>query len=274
MALLLLALAGGCQPLPRPFAPDRLDGVKPLPPAPAALAGVVIEPVSGLTPIADERLRARLRALLAARGVAATLESGTGYRLVGASFGELAPVPAMHWRLHGQDGAVAGEGATPLPADPGAWSDDRLDRVLRPVADRIVSGMTVAKGAAGAPLSVLVERVSGASGDGDLVLARAMVVAIRDAAVPVVTAPGDATYVISGEVRMTPPLGAVQEVEIQWTVLAPDGRRLGVVRQANRVPSGSLQARWGATARAVALAAAEDILGLVRHAAGPPHAPR
>jgi hypothetical protein len=60
-----------------------------------------------------------------------------------------------------------------------------------------------------------------------------------------------------------------QRVEITWTVLAPEGRILGTIKQANNVKAGSLDSSWGVTAALAARAATPGIAAIIRRAKPP-----
>ena len=77
-------------------------------------------------------------------------------------------------------------------------------------------------------------------------------------------APRQDALSISGVVTLSPPAGSTQRVALAWAVTKPDGAEVGVVRQANQVPSGSLDAGWGETADYAAQAAAEGLADLVQ----------
>jgi hypothetical protein len=53
-------------------------------------------------------------------------------------------------------------------------------------------------------------------------------------------------------------------VALAWTVKMPDGKTLGTVRQANKVPAGSLAVGFGENALFAAQAAAPGIYDLVK----------
>ena len=55
-----------------------------------------------------------------------------------------------------------------------------------------------------------------------------------------------------------------QDVSVRWEVQTPSGGQLGDVKQANRVPAGTLDAGWGDAAFAVAEAAAMGIFDIVK----------
>ncbi len=69
---------------------------------------------------------------------------------------------------------------------------------------------------------------------------------------------------IAGTVDLGAPSNAGQHVALAWTVASPDGRPLGTIKQANNVPSGSLDKAWGDAATYAAQAAAAGIFDLVK----------
>ena len=112
--------------------------------------------------------------------------------------------------------------------------------------------------------TVAVTGVTGAPGKGNAELARAMRKVLKGAGWPVFARPRRDSMTIAGRVSMGRPSSAGQKVRIAWTVKSPAGKVLGVIRQANTVPAGSLDAGFGPAARPVAEAAASGIFQLVR----------
>ena len=106
--------------------------------------------------------------------------------------------------------------------------------------------------------------VTGSLGRGNAELRAALKGVLLAAGWPVVDAPRQDALSISGVVTLSPPAGSTQRVALAWTVTKPDGAEVGVVRQANQVPSGSLDAGWGETADYAAQAAAEGLADLVQ----------
>ena len=106
--------------------------------------------------------------------------------------------------------------------------------------------------------------VTGSPGRGNAELRGAMKKVLLAAGLPVVYGPRPDALSISGVVTLSAPSGSTQRVALAWTVTKPDGAEVGVVRQANQVPSGSLDAGWGETADYAAQAAAEGLADLVQ----------
>jgi hypothetical protein len=112
--------------------------------------------------------------------------------------------------------------------------------------------------------AVVVLPVSGAPGTGNADLTKAMRQTLSDAGLPVLTSPRENTLTILGNVKLGPKQDKSQNVALAWTVKTPDGRTLGTVRQANDVPSGSLEEGFGENALFAAQAAASGIYDLVK----------
>jgi hypothetical protein len=114
-------------------------------------------------------------------------------------------------------------------------------------------------------LLVYVAKPQGAPGDGNEALQRALAAILdADPNVTVVASPDKARVLIDGQIRLQRREGVdiADKIELAWRVTAPDGAELGTVAQANDVPSGSLDSRWGDTALSAAQAAAGGIIDL------------
>ena len=98
---------------------------------------------------------------------------------------------------------------------------------------------------------------------GDAELTAAMRRTLADAGWPVVTKPQADALTIVGRVKVAGE-GAEQQVSVRWEVSSPDGKMLGDVKQANRVPAGALDRGWGDAAFAVAEGAAMGIFDIVK----------
>jgi hypothetical protein len=112
--------------------------------------------------------------------------------------------------------------------------------------------------------AVAVTGVRGASASGNAELTAAMREALASAGWPVVNRPRDDALTVSGQVNLGNKEGDSQKVALAWTVASPDGQTLGTIKQANSVPSGSLDQSWGDTAVYAAQAGATGIFDLVK----------
>ncbi len=114
---------------------------------------------------------------------------------------------------------------------------------------------------------LFVAAIAGAPGDGRRALRRAMARALARAGAPLAPDLDRAGLVLLGSVSVAAPRGGTQEVEVLWEVITPEGRRLGVARQANAVPAGALDGAWGPLAGTIAEAAAGGVLDLLARTA-------
>ncbi|MCB1378889.1 MAG: hypothetical protein KDK89_11055 [Alphaproteobacteria bacterium] len=112
--------------------------------------------------------------------------------------------------------------------------------------------------------AVAVLPVKGAGGKNDPELTSAMRRTLAAAGWPVVSRPQADAITIVGKVKMSKARDGGQDVSVRWEVKTPTGGQLGDVKQANRVPAGTLDAGWGDAAFAVAEAAAMGIFDIVK----------
>lgn len=240
-ALALVAavvLLAACGDLPRPFEPGpreagRLD---PLLPADATGIAVVID---------DPALAAAVVSALADREVPASVGEGPGAVLAGARRDGL-----IRWRLRGPGGKRLARFTVAEGDAAAAETAARVAAALAPVAP---------------PRAVVVVPVAGAPPGGGAPLTRAMARALEGLGLRVLgpgVAPDDALYVL-GSVASAAAGPGLARIEVVWEVIARDGRRLGVVRQANTVPAADLDAALVPLAGAIADAGAEGVRTLV-----------
>lgn len=128
-------------------------------------------------------------------------------------------------------------------------------------ANAAVSGTTT--GSIGRGLSAIVPSVSGAPGDGSVSLTRAIRSELSRNGVALANTATPQSYRVEGQVALKPANGGKQEINIDWHVKDPSGKKLGTVSQKNAIPAGSLDGAWGKTADAAAAAAAQGILKLL-----------
>ena len=112
--------------------------------------------------------------------------------------------------------------------------------------------------------AVAVVPVRGSPGPGDGQLTSAMRRTLSEAGWPVVSKPQADALTIEGRVKLSEKDAGTQTVSLRWVVKTPDGKVLGDVKQANDVPTGSLDEGWGGAATAVTEAAASGIFDVVK----------
>ncbi len=114
--------------------------------------------------------------------------------------------------------------------------------------------------------AVAVPQVKGAPGAGNRELTAAMRQVLQNAGWPVRNKPGNDTLTVRGKVKLGQKQKGTQPVVLAWVVTDPAGSVLGTVKQANKVPAGSVDQGFGPNAKFVAQAAAPGIFNLVKDA--------
>ena len=280
VSLLSAAMVSACQPLSRPFQPESksvaLEGY--LEPGPRA--GLVVTSPTGLPEKSSSRLAVLLAASLRDRGIAASTDvpKSARFQLHGNIEMEDDPFAApedgltiaLHWKLLDPQGDIAGIATQKETISPAAWrnlveatmvsivgrASPRIDRLLDGYGDSPIPPQPLE--------AVVVYRVDGAPGDGAEALRHGMQRALRMKRVPVVDGITEDTYVVLGAVHIgSGPTPQQQIVQIDWTVIRPDGRRVGSIRQQNAVATGRLDRTWGTIATAVAYGGADGVVSLL-----------
>lgn len=118
---------------------------------------------------------------------------------------------------------------------------------------------------------VAVPDVTGAPGDGDLMLTRQIRAKLAALGPHVQPGSAGADFTVQGQVRLVPIAGGQQRVEIQWIITNAKGREGGRVVQLNDIPAGTLDHYWGDVATVVAQEAAGGVNEVIRRQSG--HAP-
>jgi hypothetical protein len=255
-APLLLALAcawalAACGQLPRPFQPED----KPLPDIAEAeveaRAGVFVAPLPGED---SERLTGALVAALQAADVAASRHArNRASHRISARLGESG---SLRWSLV----APGGETLLAFNEAPGAESIGRVAQMFA-----LFLNPEPPPPPEQARPALAVPPVDGAPGDGRLALALAMRQALAAEGFPTDHAVVEAAYLVLGSVHVEKVANSAAEerVSVDWTVLGPDGARLGTVSQSNQVAAGTLDGTWGAVARVVAQNGAQGVVALL-----------
>ncbi len=280
LAVGLLASLSACGDLPQPFAgnpganalrlaaaapPSRLD-------VPVPTAALMPAPQADLwsRALADSLLRKEVPA------VAQPTRPGDWHLAVTAARQGDQVVPT--YRVIRPNGRVAAEqqGAA-TPADAWSGTDPATLAANAALAATQVDAMLtrIQAAAAEADPSSLINRptliyfagVTGAPGDGNEELGRALAARLPDEHDTLHTTAAGADYVVDGTVAVSNPDRAndgVQHVEIVWTVHNAQGRNAGheagKATQLHDVPAHSLDGYWGD----VAVAAADEAAGGIR----------
>lgn len=176
------------------------------------------------------------------------------------------------WELRNATGTMIGSTPAQLVTDTAAWQrgDGKLAAALAASAAPMLAKLVqsdVPPPQGGLNPVVALRPVTGAPGDGDRSLTRAMGAALEHTNVVVAAIPADkADFIVTGTVTLTQADGQKQQVRVTWVLMRPDGSEVGRVKQENAVPAGSLDGAWGDIAYAVANAAAPGVAALIERA--------
>ena len=152
-----------------------------------------------------------------------------------------------------------------------------MEQVAADAADKVVALLTSVKATRDRadPTSLMnrvaklyVPEVTGAPGDGNVALTRAIRASLPELGPLPQATPDGTDFTIRGTVSVAPIADGQQRVEIVWTVTRPSGAVVGNVSQLNGVPAGSLSLAWGEVATVVAREAAGGIDRVVQRFAG------
>jgi len=251
LALAVVVGVAGCGDLPRPFEPAVRAPIVADELRPADAAGVAVTAPAG----AAGAIVARAVAVaLREAEVPAAIGSGNvaSARLVGRWS---AGATRLTWSLITADGRPLDAFVSPISR---AGLDRRaIDALAADAAARVVARLRPEDVTRRPALAVA--PVIGAPGGG--ALRRAMIRALtRDGAA---LNDSDAAHTLLGTLVADRPTPERTRLEVVWELIAPDGRRLGVVRQENTVASAAFDGAWTAMARAIADNAAPGVLDLL-----------
>lgn len=282
-AVLLLsacAALAACGDLPRPFAgnPGR-TALRLAAPPPAELA--VPAPSSAMLSAADATALSRsLAEALVAREVPAFArppQPGDWRLETGAELGGGAVTPMLRLR----DAAGTPKGEAKLPAIGAArWAAGGPQLVAAVVAAAAPRAVDLLRSVDAAikqsdpnslynrPARLFVAPVTGAPGDGNIVLRQQMAAHLPDTGDVVTETLAEADFTVRGRVSVTDAAGGQQTVELHWKVIDARGRETGDVAQIHDVPKGLLAAHWGEVAGAAAAEAAGGVHQVVTNAIG------
>lgn len=276
--LAVLLLLSACGPLPRPFGRDDTD-----PPNPLAdnvfREGVEVEPLTGTTrPMGQLLAEAVVKNLEREHEIpAATSLNNSRFILTGhVHLNENDPTArtliSIGWQLDERGGDAVDAFVQDIPVTRLEW-DYGAPQILARIG--LTTGTRVARMIFGdtdiaanrdrllGRKGVFVRNVTGAPGDGNASLRRAMIVALSGHGLRLTDDPEKAAFSVGAAVSIAPPEDRMQAVRIIWTVKGVSDETLGSADQANAVPAGSLDGRWGQTAAFVAAAATDGIVGII-----------
>jgi hypothetical protein len=268
--VLTIALAlGACGNLPRPFQPDDKADANKLLILPDR-AGVIVLPVAGLPEPMAVDLADKLAAALLRENVPATTGEGNrhSYLLEGETTRGENGVPVAQFDLRDPRGGLVKSFKVPLDRAVQTTGGMDMAAVAKTAAVPIAAALqpdAVNPPPVKPPLKI--GRVTGSPRDGDnLTLSRALDYALRRTGVKLAESADKDSFEVRGEVAIVPRGPKLNNVNVTWTVYAPDGTELGQVQQQNDVTSDFLEKAWPEMASAVANGAAEGLADLIERA--------
>lgn len=282
LTLSLLISLVACGELPRPFA-EETRGDNPLLTL-KGRAGALVLPFDSLPPgttrEAAEGARAILAASLMAEGLPSVTRGGNRESLLVAGKVELrrsgsgkGEEAVALWRLVDTNGRalIEAEERRQLPA--GSW-DSAAEEILAELAAEAAPKLAAqALGPAEAPAAIpgypdarlVLLPLDPAPGDSADSLPQALAEELSAAGIPLAQKVEARDLLLQGNVILEPAGSSLDQVTLQWVLVrASDGAELGAVSQQTLVPAGSLNGRWGESARDAALGAADGVLELIQ----------
>jgi len=275
-------LITACQPLPHPFADDV-----PRRGAPVLdlrdNASVTIAPIEGAPRATAEKLGPAMASALQEREIAASEKAASigSYELVGriqempAAAGKAALIAV--WELRDPSGQRLGQRSERVEAAAADWqqgSNDAVSHLAAASATQLVSLLqddAPKEADIGGRTRLRLGAVTGATGDGNEALARAITEFLKRQDLVIVTDPQtDADLVLEADVAIAQSKAGKQHVKIVWRLHRKDGAEIGTVGQENDVPSGLLDGPWGDVAYMVAVSAQDGIMELIARGAPQP----
>lgn len=273
LAIALLA----CQPVPRPFshngAPNRTILAVP------DHGGIIVMPVAEAPDATSSGLVAAMVEALHDANVPASGSGGNRHsHFLQGRVEDDGQDARLVWELYDGAGKLIGTASrsiegTPLPA----WAHgepELMATLVAGTAPQVASLIQQEVPRVPTVARIVLRPVSGAPGDGDASLTKAMTRALGMADFDLAGSPGPDTFEIIGNVSLDSGRQGRQEVEISWQVLDPGGAEVGVVAQRNTIAAGSLDRRWGRVADAIAEAAILGVADLLAASETQPSAPR
>lgn len=185
-------------------------------------------------------------------------------------------VPGALWGSAPAADAAEAERVAARMSGSAATAFARAERALVPVPSGEPEGLHEGGGPTAPPppreaLAVLprveVLAVSGAprGGSNNEVLAAALRSVLRDVGVPLTADAAAAQATVAAVVTLKPVAGDQQEhIRVVWSVHAPDGTEVGVVKQENMLPKGYAEEQWPDLSYLIAGAAVDGIVPLLR----------
>jgi len=271
VAVLWALLPAGCGPAHGPFTGaggETRSLVRPLPDA----AGIVVGPVSGVGEQQSRALREALVAALTRREIAAALSGDNpAIRRVSAMArieqgAENENRLQIDWILLDPASRSQKTVTSSMTLHETAWqrpSPERLTALVEDAATAFAAALTEeAEGrivSPEAPVRLYLWPVVGPREPLNVQLFSSLQLALQETGISVVDRLEEAQLIVSGEISLGQAQKGLRPIEIEWSMLKPDGIQIGRLLQRNRVADAELDTGWATLSRAVATAVAGSI---------------
>ncbi len=242
-----------------PKEPERLSQI-------TAHTGVRVGPIDGVPAEFGHVLAQAVSAALRELDIPAIAAPGVmpgAHGLAGKAVQEPNAL-SVTWTLTGPDEKPVAEYTLRETVHLAALADDpALKALAERAALAIVPYFNTAGGNALDATTVWVRAISGAPGDGDVVLPQALRRALTSAGVNVIKTDDPKAVQIEGRVQVSDLNASAQLLKLSWRVLGPGGEEIGVIDQENQVAPGQIDTHWGEIAYLAADGAKDGIIDLL-----------
>ena len=271
-----------CGNLPKPFEPSAKDRANPLLQL-SDSPGVVVAPVYDAPPELAAPLAESIAEGLRLHDIPATseevLNSGNllegWYSLADSRAGRVDVV--VYWRLSDREGRelLAQESRTRvllerLARAPALGGAEFVKHIVPAVARTMIGDRP--KERWDGDLALILGEISGAPGDGDDALRRAIHAVLRRTEVVVASQTGHTGPRLDAQIEVTAHSDKQDQVRLVWRIRDSEQKTVAVLKQENVLPKGRLDRKWGSLAFDIALAIRPQIVEAVRRLRDPqPH---
>jgi len=277
--LAAFVVISACGKLPKPFEPSAKDRANPLLQL-SDSPGVVVAPVYDAPPELASPLAESIAEGLRLYDIPATsaefLNSGNllegWYFLANSRAGWVDVV--VYWRLSDHEGRelLAQESRTSvllkrLARDPTLGESEFVEHIVPAVARTMIGDRP--KERRDRDLTLTLGEISGAPGDGDAALWRAVHAVLRRTEVAVASQTEHTGPRLDAQIEVTAHSDMQDQVRLVWTIRDSEQKTVAVLKQENVLPKGRLDRKWGSLAFDIALAIRPQIVESVRRLRDP-----
>ncbi|MEE2689451.1 MAG: hypothetical protein VX430_08520 [Pseudomonadota bacterium] len=274
---IVFALVGtvSCGKLPRPFEPGVKELANPL----LHLndnRGVVVAPIYNAPPELSAPLADVIAKELRLHDIPATsadiLRAGNllegWYRLADSRAGRVDVI--VVWILSDHEGEELFEMESrkrvlidKLAREPALGLKEIVKNIVPSVVRALIGERR--NGRAEKGIAITLGKISGAPGDGDTALQRAVRAVLNQMDISIADRPEEAIAHLQAQVEVKSQNGQNDQVRLIWTIRDSEQKFVASLTQQNLVPKGRLDRRWGSVAFDIALAIRPRIVEAVRH---------